>query len=151
MKSLKKSIQVKNFLLAAISTVMLFSLNSCATKANFLASSVVPAAGGTAKVKKDNNKNYVISINLYNLAEADKLNPPRKTYIVWMVTDDDATKNLGQISTSSSLFSKQLKASFETVSSFKPKKIFLTAEDEPVLQEPGAQMILSTDFFSVQK
>ena len=43
--------------------------------------------------------------------------------------------------------SKQLNASFETVSAFKPNKIFITAEDDASIQYPNTQIILSTDRF----
>jgi hypothetical protein len=40
-----------------------------------------------------------------------------------------------------------LKASFETVSSTKPTKIFLTAEDDASIQYPGSQVVISTNNF----
>ncbi len=45
------------------------------------------------------------------------------------------------------MMSNQLKASFETVSSFRPVKIFITAEDDANIQYPGNQMVLETDKF----
>jgi hypothetical protein len=127
---------------------MIFSLNSCATKATFLNSAVVPAAQGTVKVKKDGNKNYVIKIQLRNLAEAKRLTPSKNTYVVWMETDDNTIKNIGQVKSSTYLLSKKLKGSFETVSSFKPSKIFLTAEDDANIQYPSySDVILTTNNF----
>jgi hypothetical protein len=64
-----------------------------------------------------------------------------------METDNHETKNIGQIKSSSGLFSSKLKASFETVSSSKPSKIFITAEDDADRQYPGMQVVLSTDRF----
>ena len=81
------------------------------------------------------------------LAEVQRLQPARQTYVVWMLTDQDVTKNIGQIKSSSGMMSKQLKASFETVSSFKPVKIFITAEDDADIQYPGSQIILETGKF----
>jgi hypothetical protein len=147
MKTTRLNTLTKNILLAVLTITMILSFNSCATKANFLTSSVVPAARGSVKVKKDKNKNYSIKIYLYNLAEANRLQPPKKTYVIWMETDQNITKNLGQTNTSTGLLSKKLKASFETVSSFKPTKIFITAEDEANIQNPGMQVILSTNNF----
>jgi len=108
---------------------------------------VVPAAQGTVKVKKDKNSNYKIQIHLVNLAGVSRIQPARQSYVVWMVTSNDETKNIGQINSSSSLLSKKLKASFETVSAVKPVKIFITAEDDAGIQYPGTQVILSTDSF----
>jgi len=54
---------------------------------------------------------------------------------------------LGQINSLKSYLSKQLKASLETVFSFKPTKIFITAEDEISAEYPGRQVVLSTNKF----
>ena len=107
----------------------------------------MPAAGGDVKIKKDNNNNYRIQISLNNLAEPKRLEPPKNTYVVWMETDNNATKNIGQINSSTGLLSSKLKASFETVSSTKPTKIFLTAEDDASVQYPGTQVIMTTSDF----
>jgi hypothetical protein len=64
-----------------------------------------------------------------------------------MVTDRDMTKNIGQLNSSVSFFSKRLTGSLNTVSSIKPTKIFITAENDPSTQNPDMQVILSTDRF----
>ncbi|HLG39602.1 MAG TPA: hypothetical protein VI461_08030 [Chitinophagaceae bacterium] len=138
---------VKNILAVCLTAVMIFMFSSCARKITFLPSTVVPAAEGFVKVNKDKNNNYVIKIELINLAEPNKLQPPKKTYVVWMDANQELTKNLGQINSSSSLLSQKLKASFETVSPVKPTKIFITAEDDASIQYPGWQIILSTNSF----
>ena len=147
MKTTRLSTLVKNMFLGAIAIIFVFSLNSCATKVNFLTSAVVPAARGQVRVKMDHNKNYNIQVNLLNLAEVNRLQTSKQTYVVWMVTDQEITKNIGQLKSSTSLLSKNLKASLETVSSFKPIKIFITAEDNANTQYPGTQVVLSTDRF----
>jgi hypothetical protein len=132
----------KNFLAGIIITIIIFSLISCSTKAVFLTSSVVPAATGQVKVKHDKNNNYNIQIRISNLAGVERLQPPKKTYVVWMVTDQEVTKNIGRVATTN-----KLKVSFETVSSFKPVKIFLTAEENESAQYPDEQVVLTTDNF----
>ena len=127
--------------------LLLLSLASCSKKINFLTSPVVPAARGYVKINNDKNKNYVIQIQLLELAEVQRLQPSKQTYVIWMVTEEDVSKNMGQIKSSSGMLSKQLKASFESVSPFKPTKIFITAEDDPSIQFPGTQVVLSTDKF----
>ena len=62
-----------------------------------------------------------------------------------MVTNEGLTKNIGQLNSSKSFLSKNLKASLKTVSSFNPVKIFITAENDPGVQYPGYQVVLSTD------
>jgi hypothetical protein len=133
-------------LLFAVATVfVIFAFSSCATKAVFLSSSVVPAAQGKVTIKDDGNKNHVIKIQIFNLADSQRLQPPKKVYVVWLVTDNNQTKNIGQIISSTGTLSKNLKASFQTVSSFKPTKIFITAENEADVQYPSSVVALSTD------
>ncbi|MBC7534343.1 MAG: hypothetical protein H7258_01465 [Ferruginibacter sp.] len=126
---------------------MLFYVSSCARKISFQTSSVVPAAQGSVKVTKDKNENYKIKISLINLAEPTRLQPSKSTYVVWMETADNRTKNIGQINSSTGFLSSKLKADFETVSSFKPVKIFITAEDDASIRYPGMQVVLSTNNF----
>jgi hypothetical protein len=139
----------KNIILGIFAAIFVFSVNSCATSVSFLNSSVVPAAQGKVKIKTDNNKNYVIQISLSNLAESTRLQPSKLTYIVWMVTDRELTKNIGQLNSSKGFMSKSLKGSFKTVSSDKPVKIFITAEDDASIQYPGTPVVLSTDKFQL--
>lgn len=120
---------------------------SCTKKIAFMTSPVVPAARGDVQVKKDKNKNYVIDVHLSELAEVSRLSPPKQTYVVWMITEENITRNIGQISSKSGMLSKQLRASFETVSSFKPIKVFITAEDDASILSPSGQTILTTDSF----
>lgn len=125
----------------------LFIVPSCSRKIEFETSSVVPAARGTVKVKSDDNKNNAVKIELINLAEPERLDPPRQMYMVWMTTDQGSTKNLGQIKTSTHTFSKTLKASFEAVTTFNPTKIFITAEDNANVETPGWPVVLTTGKF----
>lgn len=141
-----KTILKKNTLIV-LNLLLLSLLASCSKKINFLTSPVVPAARGYVKINNDKNKNYVIQIQLLDLAEVQRLQPSKQTYVIWMVTDQDFSKNIGQIKSSTSILSRQLKASFESVSSLKPTKIFITAEDDPSIQSPGTQVVLSTDKF----
>lgn len=123
-----------------------FLLNSCTRKIAFLTSSASPAARGNVRVKKDKNHNYVIKIDLMYLAEIKRMEPPKHTYVVWLVTEDKANKNIGQLNSSIGTFSKKLKASMETVSAVKPTRIFITAEDDGTVQNPGAQVITTKNF-----
>jgi hypothetical protein len=125
-------------------SLLLLGGSSCAHKTTFLTSTVVPAAEGTIKWKKDANDNYVISIKMVNLAEVERLQPPKKAYVVWMENQEGRPKNLGQINSSHESFSKKLKATFETVSSFKPTKIYITAEDESNVNYPSSLIVLQS-------
>ncbi|WP_395051420.1 hypothetical protein [Flavobacterium sp.] len=142
-----KNFLSKYFLLSASAAFLLLSFTSCVKKIKFLTSSVVPAALGYVTIKKDKNKNYVIKIKIEELAEVKKLEPSKNRYIVWMETEELMVKNMGQIISDTRCISSKLKAEFETVTAFKPTKIFITAEDDAEIQYPGTQFILETNRF----
>lgn len=137
----------KTLLIGLAAMLVTVLITSCSTKAAFLISTVVPAARGSVRVTRDNNQNYIIQLDIVNLAEPERLTPPKKLYVVWMVTDQKLTKNIGQIHSSSSPFSPKLKADFKTSSAFKPAKIFITAEDDANVQYSSSTVVLSTRDF----
>ena len=147
MKAISLKTLTKKIFFGIITISIAFLFDSCATNNKFLNSSVVPAARGTVKIKRDHNNNYIIQLKLFNLAEVKRLQTSKQTYIVWMVTDREITKNIGQLKSSTKLFSKMLKGSFKTVTSFKPTKIFITSENDPSAQYPDMQTIMTTDTF----
>lgn len=151
MKTTRLITLTKYVLMTFAALMMMFSSSPCSAQADFLKSPVVPAARGSVQVTKDKYNNYIMEVNILNLSEAGRLTPAKNTYVVWMVTEDMLTKNIGQVRTRKSFLSKNLKADFETKSSFKPVKIFITAEYDPTLQSPGEVIILSTDFFDLPK
>lgn len=147
MKTLKLYPIARSILFFFLALIMALTLDSCATKTKFVPSSIVPAAEGVVSVRQDKNDNYLINVNISNLADPMNLSPARNTYVVWMEGEDNETKNIGQIKSTSALLSKSLKGSFETVSSVKPKKIFLTAENDPSVQYPdNTDVILTTNY-----
>ena len=147
MKVAQRNTLIKKMVLGIAAMLIVLTIASCSKKVSFMTSSVVPAARGYVRVKNDDNKNYAIEIHLSDLAEVKRLQPAKNTYVIWMETDQQMTKNIGQINSSVNSITKKLKASFETVSSFKPIKIFITAEDEASVQYPGTQVVLTTDRF----
>ena len=147
MRYIQKRLVVKKMLVAIAGLLIILGINSCAQKISFLTSSVVPAAEGTVKVKTDDNNNYEIKISLSHLADPERLQPSKKMYVVWMESDRDIARNIGRINSSRGFLSGKLKASFETVSSGKPNKIVITAEDDASVQFPGTQVVLSTKNF----
>ena len=143
MKIINNTFSRTLYLLTAALFIM-FTFGSCAKKMSFQTSSVVPAAEGTVKIKKDKNNNYNIDLSVRRLASPDRLNPAKKFYVVWMNSDNNAAKNIGQIKTSSSLFSKTLKSSLKTVSTTQPTSFFITAEDDTNIQYPAGVVVLTT-------
>jgi hypothetical protein len=143
MKAIKNRISVKSVTLALISLVLLLNLGSCAKKIPFQTSAQVPAARGNVTYSKDKNNNYQIQLQISYLAESNRLQPPKNVYVVWMDSDQNSNPiNLGQI-----VGTSKLKIKFETVSSSKPKRIFITAEDDPSVKYPGSYLVLETSDF----
>jgi hypothetical protein len=126
---------IKNLLTIVLITL----LSSCATKAEFPTSSVVPAATITAKKKMDKQKNIVLEINTKNLASADRLNPPGNNYSIWVVTKEYGVKNVGQLNVDNAE-----KTSFETVTPFDFNEVFITVENHGDLQYPEGVEIART-------
>jgi uncharacterized membrane protein len=142
MKTRKFNARTKKIFLGFLVVLIMLPFSLDAKKIPFLQSSHAPAAEGFVKVKNDNNNNYVIKIKIEHLAEIESLEPAQQTYVVWMQIDGDVTKNIGRINSSNNL-----KVSFETVSSFQPIKIFITAEKDESVQVPDWRIILTTDNF----
>ncbi|MEO5892478.1 MAG: hypothetical protein ABIQ31_19680 [Ferruginibacter sp.] len=135
----------KNLIVAVVYGIFLLTLlTSCSRKLTFLNSAVVPAAEGVVKINKDGNSNYAIQVKVTHLAEPSRLQPEREMYVVWMVTEKNGTKNIGQLKSSSGFFSSVLEGELNTVSSFKPERVFITAENNANIQYPGSIVILTT-------
>ena len=134
--------KLKNSIILFLAAV--FILSSCAQKMHFAVSAVAPAATGIVKIKKDNNSNYNISLKINNLASSDRLTPSKKAYIVWMITENSGTKNIGQLQSNSKFLSSKLKASLQTVTAFKPNGFFITGEDETQIRVPSGNIVLQT-------
>lgn len=117
---------------------------SCSQKMNFAVSSVVPAAQGSVKIKEDRNKNYAVEVKVTHLAPASRLTPSSNEYVVWMETENNGTKNIGRLRSSSSIISRTMNASLKTVTSFKPVRFFITAEDDAGTVHPGMTVVLQT-------
>ena len=147
MRTIKLNTLTNKIFIGAFALLILFSFDVSAKKVKFLTSTLVPAARGYVKINRDKNLNYNLSINISNLAEAFRLEPSKLNYIVWMVTDEELTMNMGKIKSTVGFLSKDLKAKFETVTSLKPVKIFITAEDDPGRQYPGKEIALTTNRF----
>ena len=129
--------------LLVICSLLMFT--SCAKKLHFATSTVVPAAEGKVKYKKDDNNNYSIEVKIKNLTDPNRLTPPKSTYVLWMQPKEGNVQNLGQIVSSTGIFSSGLKASLEAVTPFKPRSFFITAEDNATVTYPGPQVILRTE------
>jgi hypothetical protein len=141
MNTIKKQL----FIFITIITIVLVNSSCTSVKKKFLVSSVVPAAEGTVTVKKDKNNNYHIKIEIDNLADPNRLEPAKEVYVVWMESVDHSVRRLGRMVTSSGLFTSGLKASLETVTTIKPQKVFISAENNAEVTEPGKLVVLTSE------
>jgi len=116
-------------------------LAGCASSAKFPVSTVAPAAVITAKKTLDKNKNYVVELVALNLTSPERLNPPKDHYNVWIVTEQNEYKNLGQI-----MNVNAKRGYFKTLSPFNPQVIILTAEDEGNRPMPAGIEIARASF-----
>ena len=131
--------------LLTLTTVFLFA--SCSNKVTFEKSAVVPSAEGSVNMKKDGNNNYTIDLALIRLADPSRLTPPKAAYFVWMETAENGVQNIGQLKTSSGLFSKSLKSSLKTTTPYKPTGFFITGEESTSVQYPGDLTVMRTNPF----
>ena len=144
---MKNVMKFRNFRISGtliFALALILSLGSCARKLTFQTSSVVPEAKGYVKVKKDNNDNYSIRLKTENLSDPDRLVIPKRAYMVWMDTERNGVKNVGQLKSSSGLFSKTKKSSLETATSFKPLRFFITGENASDISYPEGPIVLTT-------
>ncbi len=161
MTIITNSTQTKKILSGIIATMILFTFYSCAKKSVAVAKTeapsptetpeaiVVPVENkGQVQIKRDATGNYIVQIKLRELEEVNKLEATsKKAYIVWINTDNEMTKNLGQINSNSGWLSDKSKASFEAVSAFKPTKVFITEEEKSDTGKPGKKVIWSTNSY----
>lgn len=112
---------------------------SCATAVKFPVSNTVPAAEIVVKKKQNKNNNYAIELTAENLADPSRLNPPKNNYSVWIVIENNAVKNIGQLTNKNAK-----KTVLKTVTPFNFKEIFITAEESGNLNYPRGKEISRT-------
>lgn len=125
---MNNGITIKDISTTALLLFSLYIFQSCAKKNAFSTSQVVPAAEGSEKVKKDDYNIYNIDLRVMHLTDLKRLTPSKEMYIVWMETEQNGIKNIGQLNTASGLLTTTLKSSLKTVSTFKPTSFFITAQ-----------------------
>lgn len=124
-----------------VSLSVILVLTSCATTTKFPVSTVTPAAEITVKKTQDKNNNYEIEVVAKNLASANRIDPTKKNYNVWFVTENDGTQNAGQ------LINKNAKtATLKTSTPYNVREIFITAEDQGDYSYPVGIEITRTTF-----
>lgn len=117
-------------------------ISACSRKVVFPTSEVVPAAEAVLKIDENKSNNYELELKVENLAEPDRLTPSRRNYVVWMVTKKHGTINIGNLKVN-----RKNKAELETVTPYKPVRIFITAEDGDKVVLPSTQVVLDSGEF----
>ena len=126
---------IKNLVIIGVMAI----ISSCSNTAKFPVSQITPAADITAKIKKQESPNYLVTITANNLAASDRLEPPKKIYVIWAVSKAGVTRNVGHF-TQKNAEESIYKASFP----YKPVEIIITAEDEEGSCEPNGIEISRT-------
>ncbi|MDX1604496.1 MAG: hypothetical protein R3209_15615 [Salinimicrobium sediminis] len=135
---MKDSFRIMSFIFAAI------LVSACSKKVVFPVSQVVPAAEAVLKVDRDDNNNYGIELEVSNLAEPERLTPARRHYVVWMVTKQHGTINIGNLD-----INRKNNGELNTSTPYEPMRVFITAEDDPRPVLPSTQVVLNSEDFKV--
>jgi len=115
--------------------------SGCGNQVVFQTSKITPAAEGKVKVKELKNGNYSVEVIVKNLAESDRLKPSRNYYVVWN-QGKEGTYNLGLID-----LNKDMEGFLETETTYSPKRILISAEDDDKATKPGKQIVLKSKKF----
>jgi len=121
---------MKKLKFASLFIAILF-MASCTDNLKFPVSDITPSADLTASFKKDKNGNYQISITAKNLAAADRLSPPQKVYVAWIVKDSGGVGNIGQLANKNAGT-----VSIEALTSHEFSEVFITAEQDGNISYP---------------
>ena len=120
---------------------LVFIMASCANISKFPVSEVTPAADILVQRQHDRNGNSKIKVTAKNLSAVERLTPPKKVYVVWILTENDGVRNLGQLK------NKNVEnAEIKTLTPFKFTQIFITAEDEAEVSYPNGIEISRVKF-----
>ena len=120
---------------------LVLTLSACANISKFPVSSVNPAANIEMRREQDSNGNTKITITAKNLASAERLTPPKKMYVAWVVLESSKVRNIGQLNSENAK-----KAEMKTLVPFKFTEVFITAEDQADISYPTGVEISRINF-----
>ena len=136
---------MKYLYLILVSTLLVMT-SSCSDTYEFPVSEVTPAADITAEIKKQEDPNYLVTLEARNLASPERLQKPRKIYVIWVVSKEETIRNVGY-------FNQENTEKFTYKASFpyQPVEIFITAEDEESGCFPSGTEITRLNLKKVKK
>jgi len=120
---------------------LILALSSCANISKFPISTISPAADIQVRKQQDKNGNTKIKITANNLAAAERLSPPEKMYVAWVVLESNEIRNIGQLKVKNAK-----KAEIETLTPFKFTEVFITAENQADISYPAGVEISRIKF-----
>lgn len=126
------NITTMKYIKNVLAIVLVVFLTSCATTMKFPTSATTPAADIEVKRKADKNGNFEVSVTAKNLASAERVDPTKSLYVVWIVTESEGTRSIGQLT------NKNAKtAVIETLTPFAFTEVFITAESQADISYPS--------------
>ncbi len=141
---MKNNIQ-SSFLKLIFISIILFFISSCGTTVDFPVSDYLPAADVKAKIKKDENNICEVTVKADHLAEPERLNPPKKRYIVWIIDVDGDKHKIGELEPD-----KSKEAKLNTMTPFEPVQLFITAEKRKNPDWPSTYIIFRSEVFNLK-
>lgn len=124
-----------------ICLTLILALSACGSVSKFPVSSVNPAANIEMRRQQDSNGNTKITITAKNMAAAERLTPPKKMYVVWVVLESSKVRNIGQLNSENAK-----KTEMKTLVPFKFTEVFITAEDQADISYPTGVEISRINF-----
>lgn len=161
MKSLKMTITYSLKFTGFVMMLIITTLGACSKKSSSAKSSAssesatieapVPSPPEEVKdgmqIKRNAEGNFIIQLVIVNLEPVKLMKPVKEGYVVWMVNPDNTISHIGTIEGANTWNTKKDVTKFESVSTVKPNKVFITAETDLKTQKPGKQVVWSTGNF----
>jgi hypothetical protein len=112
---------------------------SCRNKVRLTVAPTVPAATGEVKVGKDQNDNTTVDLSVKHLAPPERLNPPKRVYVVWIQPAGQAAESRGQL-----MVNNKLEGGLKMVTPHRNFDLFVSAENEVNAPAPSDQVVMRT-------
>ncbi|MBN1461705.1 MAG: hypothetical protein JXA57_19415 [Armatimonadetes bacterium] len=120
-------------------------LTGCAQKTGVGISYTVPAAEAEINTSQDSNGNTVVDLRVKHLSPPQNLSPARSMYVAWVETPDGRTFNAGRLK-----INDNLEGQVRVVTPYPRFRLIISAEDDPLVIEPGYQRVMETEQIEIQ-
>lgn len=96
-----------------------------------------PATTGEVKADQDRNGNIEVELKAEHLAKPVMLKSPASVYVVWFQQEGKPPVNQGQLRVDD-----DLKVELKTTTPLRNFELFVTAENDPMVERPSDQAVL---------